>query len=101
MKRIFLQIFLAVSLSSYAQKKAGCYVPTIFDRHVGYTTIDNPKLATMRKALLLVDQMVKDNPYFKTLPEMRFRNQYDMNTQFIPWYKRTTVNWPDQLHCLW
>jgi len=68
-------------------QKPGCYVPTIFDKHAGNTVATDLKLQPMRKALLMIDQMFKDNSYFKTLPEMRFRNYYFMNTQAIPGVK--------------
>jgi hypothetical protein len=86
MKRFFaLSCFFL--LTNLQAQKPGCYVPTIFDKHVGNTVVTDSKLHPMRKALLMVDQMFKDNAYFKTIPEMRFRNHYYMNTQSIPGVK--------------
>ena len=86
MKCFFVLSCFFLLTGLYAQE-AGCYVPTIFDQHVGRTVITDPKLQPMRKALLMVDQMFKDNVYFKTIPEMRFRNHYYMNAQTMPGVK--------------
>lgn len=65
----------ALSADAGAQLKGDCWVKTKEDIHVDAgLTIKSPEVAPLYQALQVIDGIIKKNPYFVTLPDMRYRN---------------------------